>query len=168
MRRHIVALFFILGCLVAGSAQADQIRFPKAGSNAFLITLVPGWATHEDQYNGIQVFAADHRTMLYLSMVLDENYKDRPLMDLALAIGKPSNIMEFPKQEPIAVSGMKGQAFYGKMVNDKGTPLDVKMVIIPLGPSLWATETILTSQGLDAAQLAALKQAVGGVALTNK
>jgi hypothetical protein len=168
MRRHIVALLFILGCLLAGSAQADQIRFPKAGSNAFLITLAPGWATHEDQYNGIQVFAADHRTMLYLSMVLDETYKDKPLMELALAIGKPSNITEFPKQEPIAVSGMKGQAFYGKMTNDKGTPLDVKMVIIPLGPSLWATETILTSQGLNAEQTAALKQAVSGVAITNK
>lgn len=89
-------------------------------------------------------------------------------MELALAIGKPSNITSFPKQEPIAVSGMKGEAFYGKMTNDKGTLLDVKMVIIPLGPSLWATESILTSQGLDAAQLAALKQAVGGVAITNK
>jgi len=101
-------------------------------------------------------------------MVLDENYKDKPLMELALAIGKPSNITSFPKQEPIVISGMKGEAFYGNMTNDKGTLLDVKMVIIPLGPSLWATESILTSQGLDAAQLAALKQAVGGVAITNK
>ncbi|HEY5305514.1 MAG TPA: hypothetical protein VIJ52_02435 [Pseudolabrys sp.] len=168
MRRHMVALLFLLGCLVAGPAQAEQIRFPKAGTNAFLITLAPGWGTHEDQYNGIQVFSADHRTLLYLSMVMDENYKDKPLMELALAIGKPSNITSFPKQEPIAISGMKGEAFYGKMTNDKGTPLDVKMVIIPVGPSLWATESILTSQGLDAAQLAALKQAVGGVAITNK
>jgi hypothetical protein len=168
MRRHVVALLFVLGCLVAGSAQAEQIRFPKTGTNAFLITLAPGWVTHEDQYNDIQVISADHRTLLYLSMVLDENYKDKPLMELALAIAKPSNITEFPKHEPIAVSGKKGTAFYGQMKNDKGTLLDVKMVIIPIGPSLWATESILTSQRLDAAQLAALKQGVSGVAITDK
>jgi hypothetical protein len=168
MRRHIVALLFILGCLVAGTAQAEQLRFPKTGTNAFLITLAPGWATHEDQYNGIQVFSADHRTLLYLSMVLDEAYKDKPLMELALAIGKPSNITSFPKQEPIAISGMNGQAFYGKMTNEKGTPLDVKMVIIPLGPSLWATQTILTTQGLTAAQIASLKQATSGISIATK
>ncbi|MGH6663832.1 MAG: hypothetical protein ACREB2_02855 [Pseudolabrys sp.] len=165
MRRYLVALFFILGCVVAGSAQAEQIRFPKTGPNAFLITLAPGWVTHEDQYNGIQVLAPDRRTLLYLSMVLDENYKDKSLKELALAIGKPSNITEFPKQEPTTLSGKSGEAFYGRMKNANGTVLDVKMVIIPIGPSLWATESILTSQGLDAAQTNSLKQAVSGVAL---
>ncbi len=167
MRRHLVALFFILICVAAGSAQAEQVRFPKTGPNAFLINLAPGWVTHEDQYNGIQVLAPDRRTLLYLSIVLDENYKDKPMMDLALAIGKPSNITQFPKHEPATVSGKPGQAFYGQMKNASGTVLDVKMVIIPLGPALWATETILSSQGLDAAQMNALKQAVSGVTLAN-
>lgn len=167
MRRYAVALLFILGCLIAGTAQAEQVRFPKTGPNAFVINLVSGWVTHEDQYNGIQVLAPDRRTLLYLSIVLDENYKDKPMMDLALAIGKPSNITEFPKQEPTSLSGKPGNAFYGKMTNANGTVLDVKMVIIPLGPALWATETILTSQGLDAAQINALKQAVSGVTLAS-
>jgi hypothetical protein len=168
MRRYAVAFFIILTCLITGSAQAEQIRFPKTGPNAFLVTLAPNWTTHADEYNGLQVISPDRRTLLYLSMVLDEAYKDKPLMELALAIGKPSNITSFPKQEPTAVSGKKGTAFYGQMKNDKGTLLDVKMVIIPVGPSLWATETILTSQGLDAAQLAALKQATSGIAITDK
>ena len=167
MRRHVVALFIVLGCLVAGAAQAEQVRFPKTGATAFVINLVPGWVTHEDQYNGIQVLAPDRRTLLYLSMVQDEKYKDKPMMELALAIGKPSNITEFPKQEPTSVSGKPGQAFYGQMKNASGTLLDVKMVIIPIGPALWATETILSSKGIDAAQSKALKQAVSGVTLAN-
>jgi len=167
MRRHVVALFFVLGCLVAGAAQAEQIRFPKTGANAFVINLVPGWVTHEDQYNGIQVLAPDRRTLLYLSIVLDENYKDKPIMDLALAIGKPSNITSFSRQEATSISGKPGQAFYGQMKNAKGTVLDVKMVIIPLGPALWATETQLTSQRLSSAQTAAFNQAVRGVTLAS-
>ena len=166
MRRTVFALLFVFGCLLAGSAQAEVIRFPKEGAPAFMITLPSGWVSHEDQYNGIQLLPADHRTLVYLSMVRDPQYKDKPLMDLALAIGKPSNIMEFPKQEPTSISGRNGTAFFGKMTNDKGTLLDVKMMIIPLEPDLWATETLLTSQNLDGAQTDALNDAVRGVTLT--
>lgn len=164
MRRLAVALLFV--CLGAVAARADDIRFPKDGSPAFLIKLPDGWISHEDQFNGIQLLPSDHRTLVYLSMVRDPQYKDKPLMDLALAIGKPSNITEFPKQEPGAISGHSGTTFIGKMHNDKGTLLDVKMVIIPLEPDLWATETLLTSQNLTSAQVEALHTAVDGVSLT--
>jgi hypothetical protein len=167
MRRAIISLFFILGCLLAGSAQAAEIRFPKTGPNAFLITLVPGWVTTEDQYNGMQLLPPDRRSSVYLSMVRDQAYAGKPLLELALAIGKPSNITQFSKQELAVLSGRNGQAFYGQMKNANGDLLDVKMVIIPLEPDLWATETILTSQGINAAQAAALNQAVRGVGLTS-
>ncbi|HEX5210493.1 MAG TPA: hypothetical protein VFW22_02005 [Pseudolabrys sp.] len=166
MRRTAVALLFVFGCLYAGSAQAEDLRFPKEGSPAFMISLPSGWTGHEDQYNGIQLLPADHRTLVYLSMVRDPQYTGKPLMDLALAIGKPSNISAFPKQEPAAISGHNGTAFLGQMKNDKGTLLDVKMVIIPLEPDLWATETLLTSQNLSGTQTDALNEAVRGVTLT--
>ena len=166
MRRIAVALLFAFGCFIAGSAQADTVRFPKDGSPAFMITLPAGWTSHEDQYNGIQLIPTDHRTLVYLSMVRDPQYTGKPLMDLALAIGKPSNIAAFPKQEPTSISGRDGTAFFGQMHNDKGTLLDVKMMIIPLEKDLWATETLLTSQGLNSAQTDELNQAVRGVTLT--
>jgi hypothetical protein len=167
MRRQVVTLFFFLGCVLAGAAQAAEIRFPKSGPNAFLINLPADWTAQEDQYNGMQLLPADRRSSVYLSVVRDQAYAGKPLMDLALAIGKPSNITQFPKQEPAAISGRKGTAFYGQMKNDKGTLLDVKLVIIPLEPDLWATETLLSSQGLIAAQAASLNQAVNGIALTD-
>ena len=52
------------------------------------------------------------------------------------------------------------------MKNANGDLLDMKMVIIPLEPDLWATETLLSSQGINSAQTAALNQAVRGVGLT--
>jgi len=166
MRRHVISLFFILGCLLAGSAQAAELRFPKTGTNAFLITLPAGWEAKEDQYNGMLLLPPDRRASVYLSMVRDQAYAGKPLMELALAIGKPSNITQFPKQEPAAISSRKGTAFYGQMKNANGDLLDRKMVIIPLEPDLWATETLLSSQGINAAQAAALNQAVRGVGLT--
>jgi hypothetical protein len=168
MRRHAVALFFILGCLLAGSLsiQAAEVRFPKTGPNAFVINVLSGWETKEDQFNGLQLLPKDRWAAVYLSMALDKEYAGRPLKDLALAIGKPSNITEFPKQEPTTLSGKKGEAFYGLMKNDKGLLLDVKMIIIPLGSDLWATETILTAKGLSDAQRKSLDQAVRGVKLS--
>jgi len=68
---------------------------------------------------------------------------------------------------PAAISGRKGTAFYGQMKNDSGALLDVKLVIIPLESDLWATETLLMSQRLNAAQTSALNQAVTAIALTN-
>jgi len=165
MRRTVVAFLVVFACLIAGSARAEAIRFPKEGSPAFMITLPAGWIAHEDQYNGIQLLPTDHRTLVYLSMVRDAQYTGKPLMDLALAIGKPSNISVFPKQEPTSISGRDGTAFIGQMKNDKGTLLDVRMMIIPLEPDLWATETLLTSQNLNSTQVDALKEAVNGVSL---
>ena len=167
MRRTVVALLFVFACLAAGSARAEDIRFPKEGSPAFMISLPAGWTAHEDQYNGIQLIPTDHRTLVYLSMVRDPQYTGKPLMDLALAIGKPSNITEFPKQEPTSISGHNGTTFIGQMKNDKGTLLDVKMMIIPLEKDLWATETLLTSQGLNSTQTDELNQAVRGITLTD-
>ena len=168
MRRHVAALLFILGCLATGSAQAEQIRFPKTGLNAFIIDTPAGWVAKEDQYNGLQLLPADSRTSVYLSMVLDRQYADKPMEDLALAIGKPSNITSFSKREPITISGLSGTAFYAQMKNANGTLLDVKMIIVPLGPALWATETLLSSRGLTSAQAASLNQAVRGIAIVNK
>ena len=166
MRRHAVALFVVLACLLAGAVQAAEIRFPKTGANAFLINMPTGWTAKADEYSGMQLLPDDRRSSVYLSVVRDAAFAGKPLLELALAIGKASSITQFPKQEPAAISGRKGTAFYGQMKNANGLPLDVKLVIIPLEADLWATETLLTSQGLDAAQTASLNQAVKGIALT--
>lgn len=167
MRRHAAALFVVLVCLLAGAVQAAEIRFPKTGANAFLINMPTGWTAKADEYNGMQLLPDDRRSSVYLSVLRDPAYAGKPLLELALAIGKASGITQFPKLEPAAISGRKGTAFYGQMKNDKGVPLDVKLVIIPLEADLWATETLLTSQGLNAAQTASLNQAVNGIALTS-
>ena len=52
MRRRVIALFFMVGCLLSGPARAAEFRFPKTGSDAFVIDLPAGWTTHEDEYNG--------------------------------------------------------------------------------------------------------------------
>ena len=53
------------------------------------------------------------------------------------------------------------------MKNANGLLLDVKRVVIPLEPDLWDTETIMSSQGLTAAQTASLNQVVHWVGLTS-
>ena len=167
MRRHAVALFVVLACLLAGAVQAAEIRFPKTGANAFLINMPTGWTAKADEYSGMQLLPDDRRSSVYLSVVRDAAFAGKPLLDLALAIGKASSITQFPKQEPAAISGRKGTAFYGQMKNANGLLLDVKLVIIPLEADLWATETQLITKNLNAAQSATLAQAVRGVGLVH-
>ena len=95
-----------------------MIRFPKEGSPAFVISLPAGWTAHEDQYNGIQLLPTDHRSLVYLSMVRDPQYTDKPLIDLRWR-WQPSNTTAFPKQEPTAVPGPNGPACLGHMKTDK-------------------------------------------------
>jgi hypothetical protein len=165
MRRYAVALFFVVGCLLAAPAQAAEFRFPKTGADAFVINLPPGWTTHEDQYNGLQLLAPGHRSVIYLSLLRDSKYTGKPLRDVALAIGAQPSMKFSSREEASVMSGFGGQTFFGQMTNDKGTPLDVKMVIIPLGQDLWATETQLISKNLNAEQSATLAAAVRGVGL---
>ncbi len=167
MRRHAVALFFIAACLLAASAQAAEFRFPKTGPDAFVINLPAGWTTHEDEFSGVQLLAPDRRSVIYLSFVHDGQYTGKPLRDVALAIGAQPGMKFSGRQEASIISGYGGQTFFAQMTNDKGTPLDVKMAIIPLAQDLWATETQLVSKNLNAAQSATLAQAVRGVGLVH-
>lgn len=165
MHRRAVALLLMVGCLLAVSAQAAEIRFPKTGSDAFVIDLPAGWSTHEDEYNGIQLLAPGHRSVIYLSFVRDGQYTGKPLRDVALAIGTQPGMKFSDRVEASVISGYGGQTFFAEMTNNKGTPLDVKMAIIPLAQNLWATETQLISKNLNAEQSAALAAAVRGVGL---
>jgi hypothetical protein len=165
MRPHVVALFFMVGCLLAASAQAAEFRFPKTGPDAFVINLPAGWTTHEDDFSGLQLLAPGHRSVIYLSLLRDSKYTGKPLRDVALAIGAQPTMKFFGRVEASIISGYGGQTFFAQMTNDKGTPLDVKMAIIPLAQDLWATETQLISKNLNAEQSATLVAAVRGVGL---
>jgi hypothetical protein len=167
MRRCAVALFVMISCLLSGIAQAAELRFPKTGSDAFVIDLPAGWTTHEDEYNGIQLLAPGHRSVIYLSFVRDGQYTGKPLRDVALAIGGPPNMKFSDRVEASVISGYGGQTFFAQMTNDKGTPLDVKMAIVPLAQDLWATETQLISRNLNAEQSETLAAAVRGVGLVH-
>jgi len=167
MRRHAVALLFMVSCLLAASAQAAEFRFPKTGADAFVINLPAGWTTHEDEYNGLQLLAPGHRSVIYLSFVRDAQYTGKPLRDVALAIGAQPSMKFSSRVEASVISGYGGQTFFAEMTNDKGTPLDVKMAIIPLAQNLWATETQLISKNLNAEQSATLAAAVRGVGLVH-
>ncbi|MGA2567078.1 MAG: hypothetical protein ABSF41_09630 [Pseudolabrys sp.] len=117
----------MVGCLLAGSAQAAEFRFPKTGPDAFVINLPAGWTTHEDEYNAIQLLAPEHRSVVYLSLMRDSKDIGKPLKDFAMAIGAQPNMTFSGRQDASTTSGYGGQTFYAQMTNDKGTLLDVKM-----------------------------------------
>ena len=92
-------------------------------------------------------------------------------VDSAGAAGGLAEIARLPltdKQEPATLSGITGETFYGQMTNDRGVVLQVKMTIIPMAVEVAATQTILTTPNMSAAQRGALDQALRTISLTGK
>ncbi len=167
MRRCAVALVGLVGMLLAAApAQAELVKFPQAGPNSFLIDLLPGWETKTDDYNGLQVMPTARWAVVYLTIVHDETFANRPLADVAGAIGKGAGINHFDRETSGEISQYKGRAFFGKMKTSNGI-LDVKMTVVPLGPDRWAAESILmSSAGISDDKQKILDDAVGRVTLT--
>jgi hypothetical protein len=184
MFRHVIALVLVLCCLSpasspawaqgdgAGAAEraraANVVRFPKTTTPAFLIDMLGNWSSQEDQFGGLQVFPSDHASAIYLSMTRDPQYAERPLKDVATAIGNAAGITEFSKQEPATLSGIDGEAFYAVMKNQRGIELDVKMVLAPLERDLWAVEMTMTPKNLAATGRTQINQMVGRITLTKE
>jgi hypothetical protein len=169
MRRYLTAAFLILACLLAdGRPAASQtpIRFPASGPHAFLVMVQPDWTSNEDRkHNGMQLFANGKWAGIFLSITSDRSFAGRPLLDFALEINKAGNIKHTGKEEPAAISGRPGTAFYGAMTNAKGAALYTRLVIVPLASDTWATLTTITPQSLSPAQQQSLDKAVSGIVL---
>ncbi len=167
MRRCAVALVGLLGMLwAAAPAQAELVKFPQAGPNSFLIDLLPGWETKTDDYNGLQVMPTARWAVVYLTIVHDETFANRPLAAVAGAIGKGAGIDHFDRETSGEISRFKGRAFFGKMKTSNGI-LNVKMTVVPLGPDRWAAESILmSSAGISDDNQKILDDAIGRVTLT--
>lgn len=170
MPRTLTAAFLILACLVTASGPATSqtaMRFPADGPHAFLITVQPDWTSNEDRkHNGMQLFPKERWGGIFLSIAVDSAYSGRPLLDLALEISKAANIKHSGKEEPTAISGKPGTAFFGVMTNATGTELDTKIMIVPLAADAWATLTTIGLRSLTPAQQESLNRQVNSIALS--
>src|SRR5262245_34297717 len=170
MQRYLTAAFLVLACLLIDGRPATSqspMRFPASGPHAFLITVQPGWTTNEDRkHNGMQLFPDGRWGAIFLSIATDPAFAGRPLLDLALEISKAANVKRSGKEEPAAISGKPGTAFYGVMTNQKGTALDTRLVIVPLTSDTWATLTTIALQSLTPAQQQSLSEAIASIALS--
>jgi hypothetical protein len=170
MQRYLTAAFLVLACLLTdGRPAASQtpMRFPADGPHAFLITVPPDWTSNEDRkHNGMQMFPKGRWGGIFLSIATDARLAGRPLLELALSISKAANIKHSGKEEPAAISGRPGTAYYGVLTNASGLELDSRIVIVPLTPDTVATLTTLAPRSMTPAQQQSLDQAVGGIALS--
>lgn len=167
MRRQLAAAFFSMLLALTGAASAQPLRFPASGPFAFVINLPPSWTSNEDKVNnGLQLFPDQRWGGIFLSMAQDAAYAGRPLRDLALAISKAAGIKDAGRDEPAAISGFQGTAYYGAMQNNSGVNLDTRLVIIPLATDYWATMTLITQKPLNPSQQQSLSQAVSAISLT--
>jgi len=169
MQRTLTAAFLVLACLLTDGRPAvsqSPMRFPATGPHAFLITVQPGWTSSEDRANnGMRLFADGRWGGISLSIVTDPNNPGRPLLGLAQEISEAANVKLSGKEEPAAISGKPGTAFYGIMTIKDNT-LDTRILIVPVASDTWASLSTITKGSLTPAQQQSLSRAVSNIALT--
>jgi hypothetical protein len=149
----------------AGLAAAKDLRFPEQGEVAFVLHIPDAW---EATPNGVNLIlkSPDKTSALSLSVVEDKAAAVLPYDDVAKVILSAANAKPFSKHEPGTIDGIKAEAYYSTLINDKKTNVSLKLLIIEVVQTYVVTETIMTAPNLSAAQQKSLDAVVKGITLT--
>ena len=166
MRRRIIAALagFMVALTCGWPARADEVRYPPSGDFQFVVNAAPGWTSSSDD-NGLKLSPPEAFGVVLLSVKRDLTFPMRTVPEMAKAMGEAAGIGSFDKQEPVKAAGRDAQAFYGHLTNANGLTLDVKIVFFSLEQTMWATETVMTRQGLQDYEQRSLDQTLSGVSL---
>ena len=176
MRRFLLLVLCLaaVGALPA-RAGAAEFRFPQTGKHAFLVDLPKGWRTKSDAKGGLLLIppATNQHAMLYLSILVDDALRGKPLDAVAAAAAKSAGVESFDKEEPARITDAKGTvrrgtAFYGKVPEKHGLSRKAKIVIVPLGPDTWAQTWIVTQPGMNSVEYSALDAVLNSLTLAGE
>ncbi len=170
MRRLVLVLVVVAFGAVLGHA-AEQ-RFPRTGAHAFVFELPRGWVTKTDARGGLLLVppAENQHAMVYIGIISNGALRGRSLEEVAAQAAKPSGIARFDKQEPARITDTKGAvhrgaAFFGRMPEKRGLWRNAKIVIVPLGPGVWAQAWTVAQSGINAAEQRALDAVLASLTL---
>jgi hypothetical protein len=148
--------------LFAGAAAAETVRFPETGDPAFVIQTPDGW-THMPDGNGNMLLVAGDKSASY---ALTIGTYSGTLDDLAADSMKVAGANPPQQMGPTAISGFRGNMYDSDMSNDKGTHINVHLVIVKLDASRMASITRLTIDGISADDYAAANSVLANTAIT--
>ncbi len=165
IRTSSAILFVLLGLTVLGisGARADSIRFPATGTPAYAFDLPTGWSSAQDNFGNMRVTADDRSSALLLSFIVDPSVATATAPEVAVKIIKAAGAAPYTKSEPGSIAGIPGEAFITTMSNDRGVVIDMRLVLVKLDSSHYASLAILAARGISASSAAALNALVAQV-----
>jgi hypothetical protein len=144
-------------------AQTQALRVPETGTPALTITVPTGWTVNHDRYGNLQLFAADRRTFLQLSIISDSHVATLPLSDIAVNIFKEAGAAPYTASATGAIAGVPGQIFSGSLTASNGVVLTMKVTLVKVDDSHVAALSALIGPKLTSQQQAALDDLISRV-----
>jgi hypothetical protein len=175
---RIAALLMLL--LAAWPAQARELRVPASGVPALTLDLPRGWQTKPDKAGGVLLIppAGSQHVMLYVGILHDDELKGAMDVAVAAKAGRAAGVTGFDKQEPARVTDAKGvvhrgTAFHAKVpekgaAQKRGLFRRAKIVIIPLGPGVWAQAWTVAQPGAGPSELRAVEAVLDSITLVRE
>jgi hypothetical protein len=140
----------------APAAQAQMLHLPKAGAPAFVVSAPPSWRATYDPFGNLQLMAPDRSGFVEFSMLEDPSIDRTPAAAVATAAFKSAGAAAFSRTQPGSIAGRPGEAFAG-VITRAGVPLEMRVVLVKLDPTHYASVAVVRRQSATPAQSAALE-----------
>ncbi len=169
MRKSHFLVALVALCLTALAvqpAESRSLRFPQQGSTAYVLDIPDSWVVQDGGGNYYNLTAPDRSSVISLSVIVDPSVATTPLDEWAKAILESAKAEPYSRQEPAAISGVNGMAYFSRIKTGGNELADVKLVIAKTDTTHLATSSTITTATISAPQKKSLEDCLKGIKLT--
>ncbi len=161
-QKLVTACVLGVALLSAGAVQATPARTPETGDPAFVVDVPEGWTVIREEDGNMKVKAPDSSAVLLLNLSAVSDLANTTDEAIGRQILTASNARTTPTVEPASIGGIRGHALTSTIVNDSGTVVTLRVVVIFIDATHVGAEVDLSAPNLTPAQA----QAFAGVVRT--
>jgi hypothetical protein len=150
------------GLLTLQAAYAGDERFPKTGNPALSFHMPDAWTSAVDA-DGNLILTSDEHTAAFSLTLMEGNEN---IDTLAAEAAKVAGATPPQRNGYAEISGFPGAVYFSTMKNGAGVSVNLKMVIVNVGPSHMVSVTRITIDDITPASLEAAEAVLKSMKLS--
>lgn len=163
--RTLISTVLTVGIIESSTVQAQTYRLPISGNPALVVNVPTGWSAHLNQFGNLAIRSGNNNCAIQLAMVSDPRVETTSTSEIAANFFKYAGALPYTRTEPGMIGNFPGEAFVGSLTNDKGIVLQMRVVIVRLDKSHYASLGTLIWPSITPRQQADLSKLCGRITI---